>query len=45
VEVSSRNGWKKALLTYLNVQQAYYGRSGDRARSELIRRKMDLLRD
>ena len=45
VEVSSRNGWKKALLTYLDVQQAYYGRSGDHARSELIRRKMDLLRD
>jgi hypothetical protein len=45
IEVSSRNGWKKALLTYLDVQQASYGRSGDHARSELIRRKMDLLRD
>lgn len=45
LEVSSRYGWKKALLTYLDVQQACYGRSGDPARSELIRRKMDLLRD
>ena len=45
IEVASLNGWKKALLTYLETQRAYYEKAGNGVQNELLKRKINLLRN
>jgi len=43
VETASQNGWKRALLAWLNRLGAFYEASGEAAKAAAVRRRIDLI--
>ncbi|MHB8771614.1 MAG: hypothetical protein ACYC7J_11485 [Syntrophales bacterium] len=43
VETASRNGWKRALLSWLKRLESFYGASGEAAKAAAVRRRIGLI--
>ena len=43
VETASRNGWKRALLAWLNRLAVFYEASGEAAKASAVRQRIDLI--
>jgi len=43
IDTASRNGWKKALIVYLEKLQFYYDQRNDKEKATAIKNKLDLI--
>ncbi len=44
IDTASRNGWKKAVLSYLNKLRAFYEKKGETEKAAATKRKIELLK-